>query len=829
MILCSSWKNWSIKILRSLCITPLAWTCTQIDAAQVPPVRIMPLGDSITAGCCSSAPTQGGYRNKLYTLLTEAGYNVDFVGTEADSNNPTLPDQDHQGMNSYRIDQIQSALPNWLRMTEDPDVVLLNIGSNDFWQGYDLASVQTRLNNLITDIAIQRPFAKILVSNLFMRTDDVNTETLQESFNAAIPGIVNNQVAQGRQVSFVDMHAVSLPGDLSSDGIHPNATGYNKMAEVWSPAIQMVIAPLGSTEPPAIVRTEPLVDRQHVTVRFSKPLADSAANLANFSLNRGLIITQALLDPVTKRSIVLTTGTQSAGVVYTLSVQGILDNTTQQRPITPGASVDFSPDVLINPSFEADFAGWTMTGNQTSTHDAPYFTTNGNGLVVFNGGDELPNGILSQTFPTVSGNLYTLSFDTGVLAYNKNLQVMQVSVTGSSTLLSQMITVKGLDGGIVNWSTQNFTFIADSGSTTLTFQDQSATTQAIDLMLDNVRLSATSTPPIAATETYATDQDQTLAVSASGVLANDTDPDGNVLTAQLDASPSYGSLILNSNGSFIYTPVAGFIGADLFTYHASDGTLNSNIVTVHLTVTAKPSSLLANSSFESSYTGWAATGSQEVVTYAPYLASDGSSLVVFNGDDQLPDAVLAQTFDTVVGQTYSLSCDVGVIAYNKNQQKLGITVTGTGGLLSEIVALNGLGDGTIRWQTNNFTFVADNTTTTLTFRDQSTTTLGLDLLLDNVRMIKIPPYVLPPDPLLAQPLKTPSWVMTPDAVKLQLITTQVGTYVLERSEDLISWQYVSEIKVTATGPIELLDNQNSQSARISKRKMFYRVALNTGD
>ena len=96
-------------------------------------------------------------------------------------------------------------------------------------------------------------------------------------------------------------------------------------------------------------------------------------------------------------------------------------------------------------------------------------------------------------------------------------------------------------------------------------------------------------------------------------------------------------------------------------------------------------------------------------------------------------------------------------------------------------------------------------------------------------MIKIPPYVLPPDPLLAQPLKTPSWVMTPDAVKLQLITTQVGTYVLERSEDLISWQYVSEIKVTATGPIELLDNQNSQSARISKRKMFYRVALNTGD
>ena len=61
-------------------------------------------------------------------------------------------------------------------------------------------------------------------------------------------------------------------------------------------------------------------------------------------------------------------------------------------------------------------------------------------------------------------------------------------------------------------------------------------------------------------------------MAAPGVLANDTDVDGNPLTAALVTGPAHGTLALNANGSFTYTPTANYNGADSFTYTASDGT-----------------------------------------------------------------------------------------------------------------------------------------------------------------------------------------------------------------------------------------------------------------
>ena len=74
----------------------------------------------------------------------------------------------------------------------------------------------------------------------------------------------------------------------------------------------------------------------------------------------------------------------------------------------------------------------------------------------------------------------------------------------------------------------------------------------------------------------------------SGVLVNDTDIDTlhSALTAVLDVDVAHGVLALNADGSFTYTPTAAYVGADSFTYHANDGALNSNIVTVSLTVSA---------------------------------------------------------------------------------------------------------------------------------------------------------------------------------------------------------------------------------------------------
>ncbi|NWF67515.1 MAG: tandem-95 repeat protein [Chloroflexi bacterium] len=83
---------------------------------------------------------------------------------------------------------------------------------------------------------------------------------------------------------------------------------------------------------------------------------------------------------------------------------------------------------------------------------------------------------------------------------------------------------------------------------------------------------------------YTVDEGQTLRVHAPGVLANDSDPDNDRLTAVLVHDASFGRVRLNANGGFRYTPDDGFSGEDTFTYKVSDGLLDSGIVTVCITV-----------------------------------------------------------------------------------------------------------------------------------------------------------------------------------------------------------------------------------------------------
>ncbi|MBA3703317.1 MAG: tandem-95 repeat protein [Rubrobacteraceae bacterium] len=93
--------------------------------------------------------------------------------------------------------------------------------------------------------------------------------------------------------------------------------------------------------------------------------------------------------------------------------------------------------------------------------------------------------------------------------------------------------------------------------------------------------------PVAREDSYNTNEDNTLTVAAPGVLQNDTDVDSTNLTAAkvLNSGPSHGSLTLNTNGSFTYTPDANYSGPDSFTYIAKDASsAESNQATVNITV-----------------------------------------------------------------------------------------------------------------------------------------------------------------------------------------------------------------------------------------------------
>ena len=90
--------------------------------------------------------------------------------------------------------------------------------------------------------------------------------------------------------------------------------------------------------------------------------------------------------------------------------------------------------------------------------------------------------------------------------------------------------------------------------------------------------------PVAYDDAYSTPMDVTLNVSKPGVLENDTDANNDPLTAIKVSDPSHGSVTLNSDGSFSYTPDTGYTGEDSFTYKANDGELDSNTATVTITV-----------------------------------------------------------------------------------------------------------------------------------------------------------------------------------------------------------------------------------------------------
>jgi VCBS repeat-containing protein len=204
---------------------------------------------------------------------------------------------------------------------------------------------------------------------------------------------------------------------------------------------------------------------------------------------------------------------------------------------------------------------------------------------------------------------------------------------------------------------------------------------------DRVMISIINNPPTAVDDAYTTDEDTTLNV-APGVLVNDSDVDGDPLTAILATPPSSGNLILNPDGSFTYTPNADFNGEDSFTYKANDGASDSNAATVSITVNPVNDSptavddayttnedttlnvtvpgILANDSdvdgdpltanlvndVSNGALNLAADGS---FTYTPALAFAGTDSFTYRANDGQADSNLVRVSITVIGEPISVT------------------------------------------------------------------------------------------------------------------------------------------------------------------------------
>ena len=101
----------------------------------------------------------------------------------------------------------------------------------------------------------------------------------------------------------------------------------------------------------------------------------------------------------------------------------------------------------------------------------------------------------------------------------------------------------------------------------------------------NLRYTGFNRPPVAVADgPYLLHENEKLGVAAPGTLANDSDPDGDAITAILVDPPSHGDALLDPDGGFSYLPATNYSGSDSFTYKAHDGTADSAVATVTLTV-----------------------------------------------------------------------------------------------------------------------------------------------------------------------------------------------------------------------------------------------------
>src|SRR5207253_866838 len=106
----------------------------------------------------------------------------------------------------------------------------------------------------------------------------------------------------------------------------------------------------------------------------------------------------------------------------------------------------------------------------------------------------------------------------------------------------------------------------------------------LDSNVATVSFTVTDDAPVANNDSYGVSKNNPLTVAGPGVLGNDTDANGDALTAALVSGPAHGSVVLGASGSFTYTPASGYTGGDSFTYKANDGQLDSNVAMVSLTV-----------------------------------------------------------------------------------------------------------------------------------------------------------------------------------------------------------------------------------------------------
>jgi hypothetical protein len=238
-----------------------------------------------------------------------------------------------------------------------------------------------------------------------------------------------------------------------------------------------------------------------------------------------------------------------------------------------------------------------------------------------------PPVAVNDAYSDVQGVPLTVSAPSGVLANDFDL---------SGNPLTAVLVIAPPHGTLTLNADGSFSYVPSAGfyGTDSFAYEASDGSQLSNLATVTIYVAAA--PPVANSDAYTTEQGLPLTVSTPGVLVNDTDPSGNPLSAVLVSGPAHGSLTMNSDGSFTYSPDPSYAGPDSFTYQATDGSQVSApaIVTFLVTPDTNAPITLDSLSGPQGTHGWY-TGDVQV-SLIPSDDASGVALTVYTIDGGMP-------------------------------------------------------------------------------------------------------------------------------------------------------------------------------------------------
>lgn len=344
-------------------VAATAVTIARPALSATAPVKIMPLGDSITAG-------PGCWRAILWHQLQTTGYtNIDFVGSVPDGgcNYGYTYDGDnegHSGMSATGIAS-QNLLPGWLAAA-NPDIVLMHLGTNDMWGDFiPTSSILAAYTTLVGQMRANNPNMKILVAQIIPMNPPSCSACAAEvvALDNAIPGWAAGLTTAQSPIIVVDQWTgFDDATDTNGDGVHPNDAGFQKMANRWYPPLAQVLngvippQPSPSPTPSASPSSTPPAStgctatyqvtsqwpggfQGTVTVTNGSTTASSRWS-ATFTFANGQQITQSWNTALTQNGAVVTAqnasynGNLAAGASTTFGFTATWNTTNTPPPVT---------------------------------------------------------------------------------------------------------------------------------------------------------------------------------------------------------------------------------------------------------------------------------------------------------------------------------------------------------------------------------------------------------------------------------------------------------------------------------------------------------------